>query len=127
MTLSGLLRRIELAEGDLLMLLNQTIDLLQQVQTAVGQLADARDFWPDPGAATGASAKHEKKRLTSLQLQRARLESLRPLLAQAASSLLRGIILQSRSVPSMAVQVGSEQLLLDAEEDTDPHDVTGEV
>ena len=125
MTLSGLLRRIELAEGDLLMLLNQTIDLLQQVQAAVGQLADARDFWPDPDAVPGA--KHEKKRLTSLQLQRARLDRLRPLLAQAASSLLRGIILQSRSVPSMAVQVGSEQLLLDAEEDTDPHDVAGEV
>src|SRR5579859_4967486 len=37
MSLNGLLRRIDLAEGDLLMLLNQTIDLLQQVQAAVGQ------------------------------------------------------------------------------------------
>ncbi|HTD19243.1 MAG TPA: helicase-related protein, partial [Ktedonobacteraceae bacterium] len=34
-SLSGLLRRIDLAEGDILMLLNQTIDLLQQVQSAV--------------------------------------------------------------------------------------------
>src|SRR6266566_8543154 len=37
MSLSGLLKRIDLAEGDLMMLLNQTIDLLQQVQSAVGQ------------------------------------------------------------------------------------------
>src|SRR5712691_2901916 len=46
-SLSGLLRRIDLAEGDLLMLLNQTIDLLQQVQSAVGQALDARDFWDE--------------------------------------------------------------------------------
>ena len=45
MSLSGLLKRIDLAEGDLLMLLNQTIDLLQQVQSAVGQALDARDIW----------------------------------------------------------------------------------
>src|SRR2546421_9106286 len=45
MSLGGLLRRVDLAEGDLLMLLNQTIDLLQQVQSAVGQVLDARDVW----------------------------------------------------------------------------------
>jgi ATP-dependent RNA helicase HelY len=127
MTLSGLLRRIELAEGDLLMLLNQTIDLLQQVQAAVGQLADARDFWPTPGAEADTHARHVKKHIAYLEQQRARLDHLRPLLAQAAASLLRGIILQSRSVPSMSVQVGSEELLLDAEEDADPRDVIGEV
>ena len=44
-TLTGLLRRIDLAEGDLLMVLNQTIDLLQQVQAAVGHVLDARDIW----------------------------------------------------------------------------------
>ena len=127
MTLSGLLRRIELAEGDLLMLLNQTIDLLQQVQAAVGQLADARDFWPEPGAEAAEHAKHIKKRIAYLEVQRTRLDRLRPLLAQAAASLLRGIILQSRSVPSMAVQVGPEEVPLDAEEDTDPSDVTGDI
>ena len=42
----SLLRRIDMAEGDLLMLLNQTIDLLQQVQTAVGQALDAKSIWP---------------------------------------------------------------------------------
>jgi hypothetical protein len=41
------------------------------------------------------------------------------MLAQASASLLRGIIIQSRSVPSMAVSVGSEEIPLDAEEDTD--------
>lgn len=134
MTLSGLLRRIELAEGDLLMLLNQTIDLVQQVQSAVGQLLDARDFWPDfapeteeTSAAYSSSAKHAKKRLVYLQLQRARLERLRPLFVQATTSMLRGIILQSRTVPSMAIQIGDAEVLIDAEEDADSRDVTGEV
>src|SRR5579885_907815 len=45
MSLNGIVRRIDLAEGDILMLLNQTIDLLQQVQSAVGQVVDARDLW----------------------------------------------------------------------------------
>src|SRR5712691_4425944 len=40
MSLNGLLRRIDLAEGDILMILNQTIDLLQQLQSAVGQVLD---------------------------------------------------------------------------------------
>jgi ATP-dependent RNA helicase HelY len=121
MSLSGLLRRIDLAEGDLLMLLNQTIDLLQQVQAAVGQLADARDFWPD--IEQDASNKHIKKRSVQLQQQRERLDHLRPLLAQASASLLRGIILQSRSVPSMAVRVGDEEVPLDAEADGELDDV----
>ncbi len=121
MTLSGLLRRIDLAEGDLLMLLNQTIDLLQQVQAAVGQMDDARDFWPDIDPDT--ANKHVKKRSAHLQQQRERLDHLRPLLGQASASLLRGIILQSRSVPSMAVQVGNEEVPLDAEADGELDDV----
>ncbi len=121
MTLSGLLRRIDLAEGDLLMLLNQTIDLLQQVQAAVGQMDDARDFWPDIDPDT--ANKHIKKRSAHLQQQRERLDHLRPLLGQASASLLRGIILQSRSVPSMAVQVGNEEVPLDAEADGELDDV----
>lgn len=121
MTLSGLLRRIDLAEGDLLMLLNQTIDLLQQVQAAVGQMDDARDFWPDIDPDT--ANKHVKKRTAHLQQQRERLDHLRPLLGQASASLLRGIILQSRSVPSMAVQVGNEEVPLDAEADGELDDV----
>ncbi|HLX55780.1 MAG TPA: DEAD/DEAH box helicase [Ktedonobacteraceae bacterium] len=123
-SLAGLLRRIDLAEGDLLMLLNQTIDLLQQVQSAVGQALDARDFWEAIELETPANqVKHMKKRAAQLQLYRGHLERLRPMLAQASASLLRGIIIQSRTLPSMVVQIGGEEIPLDAEEDADPQDV----
>ena len=127
MSLSGLLRRIDLAEGDLLMLLNQTIDLVQQVQSAVGQALDARDIWiqeSDKDEAHPSAQKNQtRRRAIQLQTYRERLEHLRPLLAQASASLMRGIIIQSRTVPSMVAYVGGEELPLDAEEDTDPHDV----
>jgi ATP-dependent RNA helicase HelY len=127
MSLSGLLRRIDLAEGDLLMLLNQTIDLVQQVQSAVGQVLDAADIWEQAvagaGSDTSAHNKHTRRRARQLQTYRERLERLRPLLAQAGTSLIRGIIIQSRTVPSMVAYVAGEELPLDAEEDTDPHDV----
>jgi ATP-dependent RNA helicase HelY len=120
MSLGGLLRRIDLAEGDILMLLNQSIDLLQQVQSAVGQVLDARDIWEQvvPTMMDGVvNARMIKNRLEELQAQREHLERLRPLLAQASSSLLHGIIIQSRTIPSMVVQVGEETVPLDAEED----------
>ena len=120
MSLSGLLRHIDLAEGDLLMLLNQTIDLLQQVQSAVGQALDARDFWAEVELET--EVKHKKKRAAQLRLYREHLERLRPMLAQASASLLRGIIIQSRTLPSMVARVGDEEIPLDAEEDIDPQD-----
>lgn len=120
MSLGGLLRRIDLAEGDIMMLLNQTIDLLQQVQAAIGQLLDARDIWEQivPIMLEGIPNEHAtNSRLEELQRQRIRLEHLRPLLAQASASLLHGIIIQSRTIPSMAVQIGIETVPLDAEED----------
>jgi ATP-dependent RNA helicase HelY len=120
MSLSGLLRRIDLAEGDILMVLNQTIDLLQQVQAAVGQALDARDIWeqPIPVMLDGvADERVVRNRMEELQIQRARLEHLRPLLAQASTALLRGIIIQSRTIPSMVVQIGEETVPLDAEAD----------
>ena len=127
MSLSGLLRRIDLAEGDLLMLLNQTIDLLQQVQSAVGQALDSRDIWIQESdtdeSQPSAYKKQTRRRAIQLQTYRQRLERLRPLLAQASASLMRGIIIQSRTVPSMVAYVSGEELPLDAEEDTDPHDV----
>ena len=103
MSLSGLLKRIDLAEGDLLMLLNQTIDLLQQVQSAVGQALDARDIWIqetdlDESLSTAYKKQH-RRRAIQLQTYHERLERLRPLLAQASASLLRGIIIQSRTSP----------------------------
>ncbi len=130
MSLSGLLRRIDLAEGDLLMLLNQTIDLLQQIQAAVGQVLDARDIWqqevpaPDEGESGSKSArKRARRQAEQLTVYREHLERLRPLLAQASISLIRGIIIQSRTVPSMVARVGDEEVPLDAEEDTEPDDV----
>jgi len=127
MSLSGLLRRIDLAEGDLLMLLNQTIDLLQQVQSAVGQALDATDIWIQESDTDevhpSAQKKQARRHAIQLQTYRERLERLRPLLAQASASLMRGIIIQSRTVPSMVAYVGGEELPLDAEEDIDPQDV----
>ena len=129
-TLTGLLRRIDLAEGDLLMVLNQTIDLLQQVQTAVGMVLDAHDIWEQvsPVLTDGVvdertSAGRARNRVEQLRTQRGHMEHLRPLLAQASSSLLRGIIIQSRTVPSMVAQVGDEEIPIDAEEDLDPQDL----
>ncbi|HYA99500.1 MAG TPA: DEAD/DEAH box helicase [Ktedonobacteraceae bacterium] len=126
-SLSGLLKRIDLAEGDLLMLLNQTIDLLQQVQSAVGLALDAKDIWvqeaDDDETRSSAYKKQNRRRAILMQTYRERLERLRPLLAQASASLLRGIIIQSRTVPSMVAYVAGEELPLDAEEDTDPRDV----
>jgi hypothetical protein len=133
MSLSGLLRRIDLAEGDVLMMLNQTIDLLQQVQTAVGHVLDARDI---SGSTSGSitedttsrrAGRQARRQAEQLQLQREHLEHLRPLLAQASSSLLHGIIIQSRTVPSIVARVGDETVPLDAEEDIAPEDIVEEV
>ena len=130
MSLNGLLRRIDLAEGDLLMLLNQTIDLLQQVQAAVGQLLDARSVWEQfsPLMTDGqlddeATDKRGLVRLEQLRVQRARLERLRPLLAQASAALLHGIIIQSRTIPSMGARMEEPAVPRDAEEDIGPHDI----
>lgn len=129
MSLSGLLRRIDLAEGDLLMTLNQTIDLLQQMQSAIGQVLDARDLWDGISLSTldetseTSNGRAARNRAEQLQLQRTRLERLRPLLAQASASLLHGIIVQSRTVPSMVAIVANETVPLDAEEDRDEYDL----
>ena len=125
MSLTGLMNRIDLAEGDMLMSINQTIDLLQQVQAAVGQVLDARDLWqqmsPDDIESV-VSERSARERAEQLKVQRARLERIRPLLAQASASLLHGIIIQSRTVPSMVAMVEDEIVPLDAEEDLDPAD-----
>ncbi len=121
MSLSGLMNRIDLAEGDMLMSINQTIDLLQQVQAAVGQVLDNRDLWTQTTVdSEEPSARKERERSEQLALQRKRLEHIRPLLAQASASLLHGIIVQSRTVPSIVAMVAGEPVPLDAEEDLDP-------
>jgi len=123
MSLSGLVRRIDLAEGDILMLLNQTIDLLQQVQAAVGQILDAREIWERalPVLTDGVfDEPSAKNRTRQLQTYHERLTQLRPLLAQAFSSLLRGIVMQSRTIPSTVARVSTEEELpLDVRESTE--------
>jgi ATP-dependent RNA helicase HelY len=130
MSLNGLLRRIDLAEGDLLMVLNQTIDLVQQVQSAIGQAVDARDIWEQfaPIMTDGVlnernAAAHAREGSMQLETQRIRLTKLRPLLAQASHALLHGIILQSRTVPSMVARIGDEEIQLNPEEDTEPREI----
>ena len=112
------------------MLLNQTIDLLQQVQSAVGQILDNADIWKQTSPVITDDvldeylpARKARKRAAPLEVYRERLEHLRPLLGQASTSLLRGIIIQSRTIPSMVAQVGAEAVPLDAEIDADPRDV----
>ncbi|HEX4714471.1 MAG TPA: hypothetical protein VH164_06055, partial [Ktedonobacteraceae bacterium] len=61
-----------------------------------------------------------------LKIYRTRLEHLRPLFAQASLSLKRGIILQSRTVPSMIARVEEEEIPVDNAEDIDPLDVVKE-
>jgi len=129
MSLTGLMKRIDLAEGDMLMSINQTIDLLQQVQAAVGQVLDARDLWQQLSSEATESVANERvarERAEQLKVQRTRLEHIRPLLAQASASLLHGIIVQSRTVPSMVAMVEDEIVPLDAEEDLDPTDIVND-
>ena len=91
--LGSLLRRIDLAEGDLLVSLNQTIDLVQQIQSAVGQTVDARGLWAEVDEST--------KFGRWLGETRERLVRLRPVLAQAWQGMLRGSVAMSRAIPSM--------------------------
>ncbi|HEX7737865.1 MAG TPA: DEAD/DEAH box helicase [Ktedonobacteraceae bacterium] len=135
MSLSGLLRRIDMAEGDLLMLLNQTIDLLQQLQTAVGHALDLHKIWqPDLPTSSDeadqrshAARQRAEQHAERLKIYHVRLERLRPLFAQATQVLKRGIILQSRTVPSMIARVEEEEIPVDNAEDIDPLDVVEEV
>jgi ATP-dependent RNA helicase HelY len=133
-SLSGLLRRIDMVEGDLLMLLNQTIDLLQQLQTAVGHVLDMPHIWQaaqpseeEQGNMSHAAQRKAEQHDARLQIYKARLEHLRPLLAQAGTTLKRGIILQSRTVPSMLAHMEDTEIPVDNAEDIDPLDIAEEV
>ena len=101
MSLGGLLRRVDLAEGDLLVSLNQTIDLLQQLQSAVGQTLDAGDLWQ---AAEGRGRRSRPER-HERQAAREHLSGVRSTLDAAWRGLLRGSVAQSRAIPSMATPV----------------------
>ena len=120
------MRRIDLVEGDIMMILNQTIDLIQQLQSAMGHVLDDKNTWEQvsPIMIEGIYAENSipstvQKRNEQLQQQREYMERLRPLFAQASASLLHGIIAQSRTVPSMAIRIDAEEVPLDAEADRD--------
>jgi superfamily II RNA helicase len=116
-TLGGLLRRIDLAEGDVLVSLNQTIDLLQQLQGAVAQALQSGDIW------RGADA--DTRRGRYLTEMRARLERLRPGLEAGWRDMLRGSVAQSRAIPSMAASAppAPDSPPLPMAEDEEPEDV----
>jgi hypothetical protein len=63
------------------------------------------------------AAARARERSIQLETQRIRLTKLRPLLAQASNSLLHGIILQSRTIPSMAAHIDDEEVQLNPEVD----------
>lgn len=114
-SLGGLLRRIDLAEGDLLVVLNQTIDLVQQVQAAVGQTLDAKDLW--------TRATDESRYGRFLIDVRGRLVRMRPILDQAWRAMLRGSVAQSRAIPAMITPAPAGAPDLPMAEDEDTEDV----
>ena len=77
------------------MVLNQTIDLLQQVQGAISQTLDAREVW----RATGPDA---RQRQPALDQARERLEAILPRIAEGWRIMLRGSVAMSRAIPEMA-------------------------
>lgn len=98
MSLGGMLRRVDLAEGDILVSLNQTIDLLQQLQSAVGQTLDADDLWRTTGGRGRRSRPEQQRQQAAWE----HLSGLRSTLDAAWRGLLRGSVAQSRAIPSMA-------------------------
>ena len=78
------------------MTLNQTIDLLQQTQSALAQTLDARDLWRPSGPDARG------RRQQALEQTRARMEALRPRLSEAWRMMLRGSVAMSRAIPAMA-------------------------
>ncbi len=93
-SLAGLRARISLAEGDLLMVLNQSIDLLRQLESAIGQVLADSDLWT--AEASPALSWADRRVL------RQRLDRLKASLGIAARSLLHGTVAQSRSLPFRA-------------------------
>jgi superfamily II RNA helicase len=104
MPLSILVQHIDLAEGDVLMLLNQSLDLLKQVQAAVGSVLDNRALWESAQRSLSQQRPaHRRKAEKRLAETHHILSALRPKLAQASTSLLHGLVLQSRRLPSLAL------------------------
>lgn len=126
-SLSTIMQQVDLIEGDLLMLLNQTIDLLEQVQSAVGRVVDERERWRRNGALLSGDVTSSRRMKHSVRMKEqqeqtsyAVLNNVRPLLARAVASLQHGLVQQSRTVPSMIAPHDQDSLPVDEEEDIDP-------
>ena len=82
--------------------LNQTIDLFQQVQSAVGQtLGRPRGLARDRPRRPSAPA--------ALDQARERLEAILPRLAEGWRIMLRGSVAMSRAIPEMATQAAEAE------------------
>ncbi len=111
MPLSILVQHIDLAEGDVLMLLNQTVDLLKQIQAAVGLVLDNRALWENARRSLSQQRpSHRRKAEKRLADIHSILSKLRPKLAQASMCLLHGLVLQSRQLPSLAISTDTTAL-----------------
>jgi len=91
-SLAGLRARISLAEGDLLMVLNQTIDLLRQLESAIGHILDDNDLWGSHSEVPWLERRELRQRLTQLQTS----------FRLAARQLMHGTVAQSRTLPFRA-------------------------
>ncbi|GLV59287.1 hypothetical protein KDH_61140 [Dictyobacter sp. S3.2.2.5] len=104
-SLSMIVEQIDLAEGDVLMLLNQTIDLLQQLQSAIGHVLDDKDLWDKELALSGYRHNNQRRKAERrLEAQHLILTQLRSKLSRATLSLMHGLVMQSRRLPSMAIR-----------------------
>jgi ATP-dependent RNA helicase HelY len=91
LSLGALRQRISLAEGDLLMVLNQTIDLLRQLESAAGQLlADTRLWTAEISPMLSWAERRELRQ---------RFDRMKATLGLAARSLIHGTVAQSRRLP----------------------------
>ncbi len=134
-SLGDLLQQIDMAEGDLLMALNQTIDLLQQVHSAVGHVLDAhKTKWLssydeyEVGKDT-ENVRNSRKRKRSLRQRDVlpNLSAVRPRLIQAREALIHGLVQQSRSIPVIISSEEEDILPFENEEDVDPPEVEAEM
>ena len=89
LSLSGLRGRISLAEGDLLMVLNQTIDLLRQLESAINQILEDTELWDASSELVWIERRELRQRLLQLKAS----------MALSFRLLMRGTVAQSRTLP----------------------------
>jgi ATP-dependent RNA helicase HelY len=109
-SLAALQQRITLAEGDILGVLNQTIDLLRQVESACTQIIEDSSIWSMDSDLPWLERRELRQRLLRLKAS----------LALAARQLLRGTVAQSRSLPFHAAGLPTPLEIMASAEDALP-------